>query len=344
VPRAFSILLVDDDAASIKLLRRALAELGQLRFATSGPDALRLARAAVPDLVLLDVEMPGMDGFDVCRLMKAAPELHDVPIIFITSHDGMEQEVTGLTLGAADFISKPLRAALVVARVRTQLAMKAMSDALRQAAATDALTGIANRRQFDGVLLAEWRRAQRSDAPLSLLMIDVDHFKAYNDRDGHPSGDRCLAAIATAMRAATYRSSDLLARYGGEEFGLLLPETDSAGAWTVGQRLLHGIAALGLPHALSTVAEHVTVSVGITTCEDPGGAGDPAPDPYGAPPRSAADLVAAADHALYAAKRAGRGRARFVRIDRAATHPAVELSVADSVRALPPAGIESSHG
>src|SRR3954454_10445509 len=103
VARAFSILLVDDDAASIKLLRRALAELGQLRFATSGADALRLAHAAVPDLVLLDVEMPGMDGCEVGRVMKAAPELHEVPIIFITSHDGIDQEVTGLTLGAADF-------------------------------------------------------------------------------------------------------------------------------------------------------------------------------------------------------------------------------------------------
>jgi len=158
VSDVFKILLVDDDVTCIAVLRSALAEHGQLRFATSGADALRLARDSVPDLVLLDVDMPGMSGFDVCSAMTRDPLLHDVPIIFITSHDSVEQEIAGLTLGAADFIGKPLRPPLVIARVRTQLTMKSMADALRQAAATDVVTGVAIRRRFEDALASATSR------------------------------------------------------------------------------------------------------------------------------------------------------------------------------------------
>jgi diguanylate cyclase (GGDEF)-like protein len=314
-----SILLVDDDLTSIAMLRQILTEVGQLRFATSGIDALRLARQRVPDLVLLDVEMPGMTGFEVCTAMKQDPLLKDVPIIFITSHDALEQEVTGLSLGAADFIAKPLRAPLVIARVRTQLAMKAMADALRRAATTDGLTGLANRRLFDDRIDGEWARCHRSLAPLSLLMIDVDCFKAFNDRYGHPAGDQCLAAVAGAIASTARRPGDLCARYGGEEFGVLLPDTHPHGAWQIAQRLLAHIDAQLLPHSASTVTDHVTVSIGTATYQAvPETSEQPAWHP---PSRDARTLIAAADQALYAAKHAGRHCARFVALGREAAPP-----------------------
>ena len=322
-----SILLVDDDPTSIAILGRTLGELGQLRFATSGADALRLARLRVPDLILLDVEMPGMTGFEVCAEMKRDELLRDVPIIFITSHDELEQEVTGLTLGAADFIGKPLRVPLVLARVRTQLAMKAMADALRRAATTDALTGLANRRFLDERLDIEWSRSHRSRLPLSLIMIDADCFKAYNDRYGHQAGDDCLAAVAAAMREAVRRPADLCARYGGEEFCALLPDTPGPGACQLAQRMLRGVDALHIAHDRSTVTDHVTISIGVATYHpaangrhaDVGaqlGLVEPAGDDQvrRAPPRPVRELVAAADQALYAAKRAGRHRATRVEL------------------------------
>jgi PleD family two-component response regulator len=281
------------DLTSIAMLRRTLGEVGQLRFATSGVDALRLARQRVPDLVLLDVEMPGMTGFEVCTAMKQDPLLRDVPIIFITSHDALEEEVTGLSLGAADFIAKPLRAPLVIARVRTQLAMKAMADALRRAATTDGLTGLGNRRLFDERIEGEWARCHRSLAPLSLLMIDVDCFKAYNDRYGHPAGDQCLAAVAGAIGSAARRPGDLCARYGGED--------------------------QHLPHSTSTVSDHVTISIGVATFQAPSDGDDAGVRQ--APARDARALIAAADQGLYAAKHAGRHCARFVALSREAASP-----------------------
>jgi diguanylate cyclase (GGDEF)-like protein len=328
-----SILLVDDDPTSIALLRQTLSELGQLRFATSGTDALRVARQRIPDLVLLDVEMPGMTGFEVCAAMKQDELLRDVPIIFITSHDELEQEVTGLSLGAADFIGKPLRAPLVIARVRTQLAMKAMADALRQAATTDVLTGLANRRSLDERMDSEWSRCHRSGLPLSLLLIDVDCFKTYNDRYGHQAGDDCLAAVATAMREAVCRAADLCARYGGEEFCVLLPDTPRHGAWEVAQRIRAAIDALQRPHDSSSVAGHVTVSIGVTTYH--AAPHEPHRDGTHAIPRTPRELIAAADQALYAAKRAGRHRALFLDFSEEASP--VDLDIAYDQRPTRPA-------
>ena len=315
----FNLLLVDDDANVIAGLSRMLAEFGQLRFATSGADALRLARKSVPDLVLLDIEMPGQTGFEVCMEMREDPLLRDVPIIFITSHDSLEQEVKGLALGAVDFIGKPPRAPLVAARVRTHLRMKRMSDELRRAASIDGLTAVANRRQFDEMLAREWLRAQRACTPVSLLIADVDFFKAYNDQYGHQAGDRCLQSLASALGQGLLRPADLLARYGGEEFVVLLPETDAAGAAAVARRLLESVEAQRLVHSASTVSDHVTVSIGVSShdqsCASWVGhlAGSDSPVPTQRP--QASDLLAAADQALYAAKRSGRAHARFLSVD-----------------------------
>ncbi len=315
-----SILLVDDDPTSVALLARPLSKLGQLRFTPSGADALRLAHTRVPDLVLLDVEMPGMTGFEVCSAMKASPALRDVPVIFITSHDGLEQELTGLELGAADFITKPLRIPLVIARIKTQLTMKAMADALRRAATTDPLTGLANRRQLDELIGREASRCQRNGSPLSVLMIDVDCFKLYNDRYGHQAGDDCLRAVAGVVGRVARRPADLAARYGGEEFCVLLPDTPRDGAALVARRLLEGIDLLRLPHAMSTVADHLTISIGCATSRLSG-------EQMGSRRRcqEPSELVAAADAALYAAKRAGRHRASFPEPDQS-TAPVTEVS------------------
>jgi len=299
-----NILLVDDDPGAIQLMGRILADVGKLRFATNGKDALRLARDAAPDLILLDAEMPGMSGFELLRTLKAESSLTDVPVIFITSHNEAGFEVSALDMGAADFIAKPLKSSRVLARVRTQLRVKHMADELRRTATTDGLTGIANRRQFDVSLESEWLRAQRSGEPVSLLMIDVDHFKLYNDLYGHPQGDMCLCRVTQALRSTCRRPADLVARYGGEEFMILLPQTPREGAKHMAQQVLDAVAALGIFHENSQTTHYVSVSVGIGCFDDASACW--ASEVHGL---CAADLIQAADKALYSAKQAGRARA-----------------------------------
>jgi len=308
------ILLVDDDPGAIQLMGRILAGVGNLRFATNGVDALRLAEESPPDLILLDAEMQGMSGYRVLDALRARPAMADVPIIFVTSHSEPAFEVSALEAGAADFIAKPIRAPLVLARVATQLRLKRMTDQLRVAARTDALTGIANRRAFDDSLEHEWQRGRRGDDPISLLLIDVDHFKQYNDRYGHPKGDNALQQVAKALSAAARRTGDFVARCGGEEFALLLPQTPRLGAERVARRVLDTIAGLNIVHAAAATARHLTVSVGIgcydqesplwiRNLEEKRGAGAGWNLPC-----AASDLVVSADKALYTAKRAGRAQ------------------------------------
>ncbi len=314
-----NILLVDDDPSAIQLMSRILADEGDLRFASDGQAALRLAHDTIPDLMLLDAEMPGMNGFQLCETIKSDPLLADVPIIFVTSHREAEFEVTGFELGAADFIAKPISAPLVLARVKTQLRVKQMTDELRRVSTIDSLTGVANRRRFDESLAGEWLRAQREGAPLSLLLIDIDHFKLFNDRYGHPAGDVCLQLAAHAIESVGSRPGDLVARYGGEEFALLLPRTPRIGAEHVAHMVLDAIEALAIPHAASLSAKHVTVSVGVSCYDDTSPSWvEPSPESrFGnslRPQSSAQELLAAADKALYAAKRAGRAQAGLLDI------------------------------
>jgi diguanylate cyclase (GGDEF)-like protein len=309
---AGGVLIVDDDSGAIQLVAHMLSGMGPLRFAMRGEDALRLVRESLPDVVLLDAEMPGMSGFDVCRALKADPDTADAPVIFVTSHSEVAWELEGFAIGAADFITKPVSEPLLRARVGTQLRMKRLTDELRRLSTVDQLTGVANRRRFDETLNNEWRRATR-EGPLSLLMVDVDHFKAFNDTYGHPEGDVCLRDVATALERTCLRPSDLVARYGGEEFSIILPHTTAAGAAHVAQRVLAAITALGVPHARSPVAPHLTVSVGVGTTagsESLSRGFDAVPSKKDTVvPPAAVDLVRAADRALYAAKRAGRARA-----------------------------------
>lgn len=314
----YNLLLVDDDPGMIQLMGRCLAGLGRLRFATSGEQALRQMRDTPPDLVLLDGEMPGLTGFQVCEHMKADTDLAGIPVIFVTGHSDTVHELQGLELGAVDFIAKPISEPLLVARVKTQLRIKRLTDELRNIARTDALTELANRRAFDEALEREWRRARRDGEPISLLLVDVDHFKRFNDHYGHPMGDACLHQVAQALKTATMRPADCVARFGGEEFALLLPHTAQAGASAVARRVIENVLALALPHEASPTAPWVSVSIGLGTFDEQSPSwseqrGETLAGSLGGHMR--ADLIKAADLALYAAKGAGRAQAWALSID-----------------------------
>jgi diguanylate cyclase (GGDEF)-like protein len=236
-----------------------------------------------------------MDGHDVCRRLKADAATCDIPVIFVTAHDDETAETLGLEAGAVDFISKPINPKIVRARVKTHLTLKAQSDLLRQWVYLDGLTGVHNRRHFDERLAAEWARSLRNGTELSVLLLDVDFFKAYNDRYGHQAGDACLHRVAACLAQGMQRPGDLLARYGGEEFACLLPGMPLAGAMTFARQLGAKVAALNVEHAGSTSAGVVTVSAGV--CTRPGGAAG-----------SAAALLREADAQLYLAKSRGRNR------------------------------------
>lgn len=300
------ILVVDDDPLAIKLMRRMLPDYPGFRFATSATDALRVVHAAPPDLILLDGEMPDQNGFELCAILKADPRTSHIPIIFVTAHDDAAFETRALALGAADFLTKPLSRARLRLRVKLHLQLKHQLDTLRSLATTDAATGVANRRRIDEVLAAEWARAERASQPLSLLLVDVDHFKAYNDTYGHPAGDRCLRQLAGLIAEGARRPQDLAGRFGGEEFAVVLPHTDAAGAQRVAEAIRGRVEAAAIPHAGSATAGHVTVSIGGAIAEPSAPSGDRT---QRAPARDALHgLVEPADRALYAAKRRGRNR------------------------------------
>ncbi len=290
------LLVVDDAVDNIAVLGAALRGDYEIIFATSGPQALDMAaRQPNVELILLDVTMPGMDGYEVCRQLKAAEQTQSIPIIFLTARDDEQDEVAGFAAGAVDYITKPFRAPLVKARVRTHIDLKRKTDVLERLALLDGLTGISNRRRFDQTLATEWRRAMRSGDSLGLLMVDVDHFKLYNDHYGHLAGDDCLRAVATCLETTLSRAGDLVARLGGEEFAAVLPRSDLKASQLAGQRLQKAFEKLALPHAASPVAPHITLSMGAAAmC--PTNAMQPAA------------LVDLADRALYHAKAGGRNR------------------------------------
>jgi two-component system cell cycle response regulator len=418
-----AILIVDDAPANLGLLRQTLSQQGYQTFvANSGVAALNIARRVRPDLVLLDVVMPGMDGLETCRQLKLHPGTRDIPVIFMSARNETDDVVAGFENGAADYIGKPLRVAEVCARVRAQLHIRSNSanqqeqaerlraivdnmaeglliieadgriqftnpacdhylgyrenelagrgiaelltplaaqeyldyfalcatnpdaahqhgtrevtirhsngatfsmdltltpmylrqrlyigllhdiahhkqsvDALQRAAYLDPLTKIANRRHFDDFLDKEWQRAVRGGAPLSLVVLDVDHFKRYNDTQGHPAGDLCLQQVAQALQPHACRPTDLAARYGGEEFALLFAETDAEAALPIAEAIRRHVEALRLPHPCSATSEWITVSIGVATIF-----------PHLLDNKEA--LLVAADRAMYAAKEGGRNQ------------------------------------
>jgi PleD family two-component response regulator len=222
-----TILIVDDETTNIEILAELLASDYDVIFATSGEEALAIVESARPDLILLDVMMPDIDGYEVCARLKKSASSKDISVIFITGLGDLEAETRGLSLGAVDYVTKPINPAVVRMRVRNHIELKIARDELARLAATDGLTGLANRRRFDQVLATECSRLRRSKGRLSLIMIDIDHFKAFNDTYGHVAGDGCLRQVGGAIGSVIHRTPDLAARYGGEEFSCILPELKS---------------------------------------------------------------------------------------------------------------------
>ncbi len=290
-----SVLVVDDMAANITVLFDLLHENYTIKVAKNGEKALEIARSEKPDLILLDIEMPGMNGYEVCKHLKNDPETNSIPVIFVTAKSDAIDEAYGLNLGAVDYIAKPFHPEIVKIRVKNHIALKRKSDLLEELSMYDGLTHIPNRRYFDETYDKIYRECQREGIMMALMMIDVDYFKPFNDHYGHGSGDECLTKIAQALKCSLKRGSDFAARYGGEEFVVLLKNIDEAGAKRVAETLLRSVATLGIAHAYSPASDHVTISVGLVHCAD-------------ASMLPKETFLEKADKALYEAKEAGRNR------------------------------------
>lgn len=280
------ILCVDDQAANLAVLESILGGEYALRFARSGEAALAQTRLQLPEMILLDVKMPDMDGYTLCRQLRANPSAHSLPIIFLTASDTSEQEATALDLGAVDYITKPFSPVIIKARVRKHLEIKRSRDQLEWFAQTDFLTGLANRRKLFSTL-ADLK------PPCGILLLDVDEFKQYNDHYGHLAGDQCLQRLAGVLHSELRDSHDLGARYGGEEFCCVLPGIDERTVMEVAERIRAHVADLGIPHIAAKFHKMVTVSIGAYWISEPG---------------KVADWMKSTDCALYAAKAAGRNQ------------------------------------
>jgi two-component system, cell cycle response regulator len=286
-----TLLIIDDDVESLAIAEARLAqEQVEIHCAAGGKEGLAMARSLQPDLILLDIDMPGMSGFEVCKALKADPELCMIPVLFLSGSGGPESKVRGLDLGAVDFVTKPFDTFELRARVRAALRTKQLQDLLVERAHIDPLTGLPNRRALMERLQIEWARRQRHDGFLSFIMVDIDHFKRVNDEHGHLVGDQCLQEIARRIQHEC-RQSDLPARYAGDEFAVVVPDEPGEMAGRLAERCRAEIESLEL--AVRTQAVKTTASFGVA------GAGK-LPDP--------AALIDAADRALYQAKQQGRNR------------------------------------
>ncbi len=291
------VLVIDDDEIARAFLTEILRDEFELLTASSAKTGLQMARQSVPDVVLLDYKMPGMDGHEALAEIRRAPELADTPIIFVTADGRDELEVHSIELGAVDFVTKPVHAKILITRLKSHIEIKQRQDRLRRLALIDGLTGIPNRRQFDETLDREWRRTTRDGGWLSLTMIDIDYFKQFNDTYGHSAGDDCLKSVAEQIVGCLQRPADLAAQFGGEEFACILPQTDLPGAKLVGDSMCRRMLKVAIPHAKSEVADHLTVSIGVAAVSSNSNV-------------QSADIVVAADHLLYEAKQAGRNQVR----------------------------------
>jgi len=305
-----TVLVVDDQSSVRAAIAGQLDSLGHRVLEAGDADwALDQFHRHRPDVVLLDVVMPGEDGYAVARRLRQAEAGGWTPIIFLSVH-GEEQNIwRGIQSGGDDYLAKPVSDVVLEAKLRAMQRLKAIqrrleavsaelrlaNEQLRHQTEHDELTGLLNRRGFDRLLHGEVLAGFREQQPLTLVLCDIDMFKPYNDELGHVEGDRCLGRIAQILREACLRPRDRAARYGGEEFALVLPNTPKSGAMTLARALRRMVNGVGIPHPRSTVASHVTLSGGITTCIPDAGT-------------TAETMVIRADQALYAAKAQGRDR------------------------------------
>ena len=291
-----SVLIVDDELLNLKVLRSILHDEYTVFTAKDGLAAIEIASEEKPDLILLDIMMPEMDGYEVLAVLKKDADTRHIPVIFITGLDSKTEEEKGLSMDAVDYISKPFSPGIVTLRVKNQIQIINQIRTIELLSSLDQLTQIPNRRSLDQQLISEWGRSIRERIPLSLLMIDVDKFKIYNDNYGHLQGDSVLQMIAETIRITLHRAGDFAARYGGEEFCVLLPGADLEGAMLVAEQIREAIQSLEIHCEDGTVGK-VTISVGVYSL---------IPEVTDTIP----DLIAGADKALYVAKEAGRNCVR----------------------------------
>jgi len=290
----YSILIVDDQETNLTALSQILYPDYTVYTAASGTEGLKAAMDFLPDVILLDILMPDMDGYDVLRTLKNTEHTRDIPVLFITSLSGQVNEEKGLALGAVDYITKPFSQTIVKLRVRNQIQILEQLRAIQKLSMFDQLTGLPNRRYFENRLAAEWSRASRDNTPASILMIDVDRFKYYNDTYGHPQGDLALKAVAKALNESHKRSADFSARWGGEEFIVLLPNTDLDGAADVAETIRRNVENTTIPGPAGMITK-VTVSIGVSTRER-------------GSDETTGEHITKADAMLYEAKNQGRNR------------------------------------
>lgn len=271
-PESAIILVADDDAFIRHMLTRYLEHEGyQVIEAADGEATLKLYFDHLPDLVLLDALMPGVDGFEVCQRLQTQTQGNLAPILMITGLEDEKSVDQAFAIGVVDYVTKPIHWAVLRQRVKRLIHQHRLERQLREAnyqlqqlTVIDSLTQVANRRRFDDYLRQEWNRGVRSHLPLSLIICDLDYFKPYNDYYGHQAGDRCLQTVAQALDQCINRTTDLMARYGGEEFAVILPNTTIEGAKQVADRLVKAIEALALPHETYPSGDIVTLSCGVS--------------------------------------------------------------------------------
>ncbi|MCB6184207.1 diguanylate cyclase [Leeia sp. TBRC 13508] len=287
------LLIADDVPANIIMLGELFQDTCQVYMALDGEKAFEIAMDVLPDLILLDINMPKMDGHQLIKKLKNTPATSDIPTIFLTGNNDIESEENAFDEGAVDFITKPIHAKVTKARVFTHLVNKLQSDLLRRATLLDGLTGLYNRLGLNKYLEVFYLDCFREKRPISVLMIDVDFFKRYNDHFGHLQGDECLKQVAQSLNLSVKRPRDIVSRFGGEEFCCVLSNCDLFAAELVASRMCEEIRQLALPHPDSEAAEVVTISIGVASTI----------------PESRQDadkLVGKADEMLYLAKKAGR--------------------------------------
>lgn len=293
--RQYHLLVVEDDTSTLHLITSTLQGVYRVSIAKTLERARILLSQQNFDLVLLDVNLPDGSGFDLCRDIIAGNDLfHAAQVIFMTGMTSSDDELTGLTLGATDYIHKPLNPEILKARLRNQTQLIRRSELLAKLANIDSLTEIPNRRAFEERFTQEWNRAKRHEVPLTVIMVDIDQFKQYNDCYGHPAGDVCLQEVATLLMRHFKRGSDLVSRYGGEEFVILLPETDNATALQLCNNACQAVRDKAIEHKGSTSTPYVTLSAGVCTTIPKDGNGK--------------ELMQMADDQLYQAKARGRNQ------------------------------------
>jgi diguanylate cyclase (GGDEF)-like protein len=300
-PARARVLIVDDMSENIELLAAALEGAYEVFFATSGEEAIRIAVTQRVELILLDIMMPDVDGYEVCRLLKLDPALAEIPVLFVTAKTGVEDESKGFAVGAVDYITKPITPLLVQARVRTHLELRAVRERLKSMAAVDVLTGIPNRPAFDEVLARELQRTRVDAAPLTLMLLGLDDFRAFNDSVGYRAGDRCLQQLARLLQRRSARALDFSARYAAAVFGLVCPDTDRAQAEDLARDLLSRVA--GLAPVVGDGPSRLALTASISGITLEGGAAGP-----GAAPPSAERVAEEAERLLAKAQRAGHNQ------------------------------------